>query len=525
MKPTLRNLLATAAVLAVATCAQACMLVLERGTTSPVIVAQFPIFDDGTIVFNQGTLTENSTSTPAPGELVMEKGGVRKLWSVNNVVNISSTNTSASTAGGIVFQNNGPTNGATVYLSANGELFTKESGLVSRERYLDDYTIEENISAGSYTKSAYLDFGDGRIDASEVYYYAKDHLGTTRCTFARSNGSLIESGRYAAYGERTPIAYTTPVARLNYTAAGELPTKDAFTGKEFDDEGKISDGMSGMRLSYFGARYYDAEIGVWTSTDPAEQYWSAYSYASNGTNPIGGIDFDGLTLYVCSATNALGIPGANHAYVWSTVANNGVGMHGSQAFGMQTMTPGNGAENPFDEFGNLKPGIKVKEVDLQGRDESEVFNKMNDWPGWNKTPWNPTGAHPGDCHAELEGAFIDAGVKYPGAPNGRLDWNDAFNSGLRGMQGWEQNVSGGLVNPPVWPVYVKGGITPFGLYKALGTAELNAAVLSVSAVAALASNMAITIGLGAASVGPACVGVATGQGIQWLGGIIPAVIP
>ena len=281
----------------------------------------------------------------------------------------------------------------------------------------------------------------------------------------------------------------------------------------------------GMGLNYFGARYYDAEIGVWTSTDPADQFWSAYSYASNGTNPIGGIDFDGLTLYVCSATNALGIPGANHAYVWSTVANNGVGMHGSQAFGMQTMNPGNGAENPFDEFGNLKPGIKVKEVDLQGRDESEVFNKMNDWPGWNKTPWNPTGAHPGDCHAELEGAFIDAGVKYPGAPNGRLDWNDAFNSGLRGMQGWEQNVSGGLVNPPVWPVYVKGGITPFGLYKALGTAELNAAVLSVSAVAALASNMAMTIGLGAASVGPACVGVATGQGIQWLGGIIPAVIP
>jgi len=34
-------------------------------------------------------------------------------------------------------------------------------------------------------------------------------------------------------------------------------------------------------------------VGVWTSTDPAEQFWSKYAYAGNGINPINGIDKDG----------------------------------------------------------------------------------------------------------------------------------------------------------------------------------------------------------------------------------------
>jgi hypothetical protein len=49
-------------------------------------------------------------------------------------------------------------------------------------------------------------------------------------------------------------------------------------------------GNKGSELFYFGARYYDAELGVWGSTDPKDQLYYAYGYA---TNPISFIDPDG----------------------------------------------------------------------------------------------------------------------------------------------------------------------------------------------------------------------------------------
>ncbi len=61
--------------------------------------------------------------------------------------------------------------------------------------------------------------------------------------------------------------------------------------KEFDEEGEdFANGVAGIGLFYFGARYYDPEIGLWTSTDSAEQFWSLYAY---GSNPINSIDPDG----------------------------------------------------------------------------------------------------------------------------------------------------------------------------------------------------------------------------------------
>ena len=51
--------------------------------------------------------------------------------------------------------------------------------------------------------------------------------------------------------------------------------------------------IAGMELDYFGRRYYDPSLGMWTSTDPAEQFWGGYSYAANGYNPVNAIDPDG----------------------------------------------------------------------------------------------------------------------------------------------------------------------------------------------------------------------------------------
>jgi hypothetical protein len=53
----------------------------------------------------------------------------------------------------------------------------------------------------------------------------------------------------------------------------------------------VNGGELRLGLFNFGARYLDADIGRWISTDPARQFWDSYRYT---TNPISFIDPDGL---------------------------------------------------------------------------------------------------------------------------------------------------------------------------------------------------------------------------------------
>ena len=46
-----------------------------------------------------------------------------------------------------------------------------------------------------------------------------------------------------------------------------------------------------VTYSLIGARYYDADIGLWTSVDKMRQHHSGYLYGSN--NPVNRIDRDG----------------------------------------------------------------------------------------------------------------------------------------------------------------------------------------------------------------------------------------
>ena len=75
---------------------------------------------------------------------------------------------------------------------------------------------------------------------------------------------------YRAFGEQVSLAESADKVTEN------------FTGKEKDEE---------IELNYFGARYLDPMLGVWTSVDPMRQYQNPFIYAGN--NPIMRIDPDG----------------------------------------------------------------------------------------------------------------------------------------------------------------------------------------------------------------------------------------
>ncbi|MCB0184366.1 MAG: RHS repeat-associated core domain-containing protein, partial [Caldilineaceae bacterium] len=97
------------------------------------------------------------------------------------------------------------------------------------------------ISGGTIIKYYY--FNGQRIaqkNGSTLYYLHSDQLGSTVLTTSSANATQT----YYAYGRLR-----------NYS--GSFPTRHQFTGQYIDDTG----------LYYYGARYYDREIGAFISPD------------------------------------------------------------------------------------------------------------------------------------------------------------------------------------------------------------------------------------------------------------------
>ena len=113
----------------------------------------------------------------------------------------------------------------------------------------------------------------------------------------------MSADRYTAYGE------------IRNLAVGTDRNREQYTGKEFDKEG-------GINLYYFGARYYDPVVGIWTSRDPMEQFWNTYFYV--GRNPINFIDPWGM-----DAINVSRIDAMINDYCQKMTDNHGGGSNGS----------------------------------------------------------------------------------------------------------------------------------------------------------------------------------------------------
>ena len=114
------------------------------------------------------------------------------------------------------------------------------------------------------------------IGRNRIRYQYGNHLGSASPELD-DGGQIISYEEFFAYGG---TSFTSGRSQK------EVKLKQyRYTGKERDE-------FTGLYY-YYGARYYDAEIGMWTSTDPAKQYHSAYTYSGN--NPIGVIDPDGTT--------------------------------------------------------------------------------------------------------------------------------------------------------------------------------------------------------------------------------------
>jgi len=154
--------------------------------------------------------------------------------------------------------------------------------------------------------------------------------------------------------------------------------------------------LAGTGLFYFGARYYDPEIGIWLATDPAEQFYNPYSYSGN---PIIMIDPDGRWFGQLVAQMAIGAAVNGASYVsaggefgdrgfW---ASTGIGAaSGALNFGTQAIL-GNVTNFTPVVNGFLEVGITAVGTALLDAGEQTLVNgsrgSVNWGRAWTKGAW------------------------------------------------------------------------------------------------------------------------------------------
>ncbi|MBL7157320.1 MAG: hypothetical protein ISS92_04045 [Candidatus Omnitrophica bacterium] len=113
-------------------------------------------------------------------------------------------------------------------------------------------------------------------EIDHIYYYHQDHIGSSN-VITDETGAVINILEYTPYG-------------LISRNTGNYSTDKRFTGKIYDKS---------SALYYYGARYYDPELGRFISADPTiqrpydPQDFNRYSYCRN--NPVRYIDPTGLS--------------------------------------------------------------------------------------------------------------------------------------------------------------------------------------------------------------------------------------
>ena len=111
----------------------------------------------------------------------------------------------------------------------------------------------------------------------KVQYYLSDHLGSV-VGAVRRDGHLVQHNFYRPWGEKLEASI----------AFGE-PEQFQYTGQYLDEDLAID-------WYYYGSRYYDPGLKVFTSVDPRwseSPGWGSYVYCRN--NPVKYVDPDGET--------------------------------------------------------------------------------------------------------------------------------------------------------------------------------------------------------------------------------------
>ncbi len=163
------------------------------------------------------------------------------------------------------------------------------NGLLGKANVTWDSVLTPDNEGGYY-------YAISRTD--ERHYYIKDHLGNIRIVLDK-DGEVVSAQDYYPFGEI--------ISSRSYVTGASTNDKYKFTEKERDTE---------TNYDYFGARYYDSELGRWLQVDPlADKYlgWSPYNYTMN--DPLGYIDPNGKEIWIVGERDEEGDAKSKYQYM------------------------------------------------------------------------------------------------------------------------------------------------------------------------------------------------------------------
>ena len=144
--------------------------------------------------------------------------------------------------------------------------------------------------------------------AIQIYHYHNDQLGTPN-ELTNDKGEVVWLADYEAWGKTAKVIYTPVKINQIQVSQGDLqPIR--FQGQYFDEE-------TGLHYNRF--RYYDPDMGMFTTRDPIGLMGglNIFAYAPN---PTGWVDPLGLEVSIANAAKtagrfARGVPGV----VWQAI--------------------------------------------------------------------------------------------------------------------------------------------------------------------------------------------------------------
>ena len=182
----------------------------------------------------------------------------------------------------IEVEKNDATIGEYVYDGDSKRIQVTEGSETTTYIYMGTSVLYEENSTGS---AIYVYGPTGRLakrstiqQESTTFYYHTDHLGSTRLV-TDEDKNIVTAATYHPFGE---------------TCDEEGSEDYLFTGKERDETG----------LYYYGARYYDPELGRFLTRDPLmggkgnPQSLNRYTYCVS--NPVKLVDPTGLAYKMCN---------------------------------------------------------------------------------------------------------------------------------------------------------------------------------------------------------------------------------
>jgi RHS repeat-associated protein len=247
----------------------------------------------------------------------------------------------------------------------NGEgLRTQAVRNTTTDNYLYDGSnvLVRRDGSGNTTKSYTrgLDFGGGigslinqnytNSGTAVTQYYDYNDLGSVADT-TTSSGAAASSYSYDAFGNL-----------LTPQGSGDS-NRYLFSTKEFD---------SRSGLEYFGARYYDPEIGRWLTPDPLGFVNGLNVYAYVNNNPVNLVDPFGL-----DETVLTGLPNGTQGTF--TISGGGIGA--TSSFTFQTPFPQPTTLTPQSKISTTQPPIvtpmSAPSSDCGGKENAQDCDRSN----------------------------------------------------------------------------------------------------------------------------------------------------